>query len=40
MDNERKKELKEQYKQVKTYMGVAVITNTANGKIFVGAYPT
>lgn len=35
MDNQRRKELKEQYKQIKTYMGVYKITNTVNGKIYI-----
>lgn len=39
MDKQRRKELMEQYKQIKTYMGVVKITNTANGKIFISAYP-
>lgn len=38
-DRNRRKELQEQFKQIKTYMGVIKITNTANGKIFIAAYP-
>lgn len=34
-----RKELIDQYKQLKTYMGVVKITNKTNGKIFVAAYP-
>jgi hypothetical protein len=29
----------EEYKQIKTYMGVIQITNKANGKIYVDSYP-
>ena len=39
MDRNKRKELLEQYKQVKTYMGVVKITNQANGKIYVEGYP-
>ncbi len=39
MDKQDRKELIEQYKQVKTYMGVIQIKNNVNGKIFVDAYP-
>ncbi|MEH7307756.1 GIY-YIG nuclease family protein [Neobacillus drentensis] len=35
MDKNRRKELKEEYKQIKTYMGVYQIINTINGKIYV-----
>jgi len=39
MDKQRRKELREQFKQIKTYMGVYKITNTVNGKIFIGSSP-
>jgi hypothetical protein len=39
MDKNRRKELQEEYKEMKTYMGVIKITNNANGKIFVSAFP-
>jgi hypothetical protein len=39
MDKSKRKELQEQYKQIKTYMGVTLITNKLNGKIFVDSYP-
>lgn len=39
MDKKNRKELLEEYKQLKTYMGVIQITNRASGKIFVAAYP-
>lgn len=39
MDKQRRKELMEQYKQIKTYMGVYKITNTVNGKIFIATCP-
>jgi hypothetical protein len=35
MDKKRRKELLEEYKQFKTYMGIFQITNTVNGKIFI-----
>lgn len=35
MDKKRRKELLEEYKQLKTYMGVFQIKNTVNGKIFI-----
>ena len=35
MDKQRRKELLEEYKQIKTYMGVIKIKNTVNGKIFI-----
>ncbi len=37
MDKARKKELNEQFAQIKKYMGVYQITNDTNGKIFVGS---
>lgn len=39
MDKKNRKELLEQYKQLKTYMGVTKITNNTSGKIYVAAYP-
>ena len=39
MDKQRRKELLEQFKEIKTYMGVIQITNRINGKIFIAAYP-
>lgn len=39
MDKSRRKELIEEYKRMKTYMGVIQITNRINGKIFVNSYP-
>jgi hypothetical protein len=39
MDMKRRKELMEEYKQIKTYMGVIQITNNASGKIYLGAFP-
>ena len=39
MDKQRRKELQAQYKEIKTYMGVVQLTNTANGKIWIGSYP-
>ena len=39
MDKKKRKELQEEYKQIKTYMGVIQITNNVNGKIYVAAYP-
>jgi hypothetical protein len=35
MDKQRRKELQEQFKQIKTYMGVVKITNTVSGKILI-----
>lgn len=35
MDKQRRKELLEKYKQMKTYMGVIQITNTINSKILI-----
>ncbi len=34
-----RKELLEEYKQIKTYMGVIKITNQVNGKIFLASFP-
>ncbi len=39
MDKNKRKELLEVYKQLKTYMGVIQITNKVNGKIYVDSYP-
>ncbi|QHT61457.1 GIY-YIG nuclease family protein [Paenibacillus lycopersici] len=39
MDKNKRKELQEAYKQMKTYMGVIRITNRTNGKIYIDAYP-
>jgi hypothetical protein len=39
MDKKNRKELLEQYKQIKTYMGIIKITNKVNGKIYIAAYP-
>ncbi|MHA6480757.1 GIY-YIG nuclease family protein [Paenibacillus sp. strain BS8-2] len=39
MDKSKRKELQEAYKEIKTYMGVIQITNTVNGKTYVGGYP-
>lgn len=39
MDKQRRKELQEQFKQIKVWMGVYKITNAANGKIFIEATP-
>ncbi len=37
MDKQRQKELKEQYKETKAYLGVVQITNQVNGKIYIVA---
>ncbi|MFK9093056.1 GIY-YIG nuclease family protein [Bacillus salipaludis] len=39
MDKNRRKELKAEYKEIKTYMGVYQIINNANGKIYVDSCP-
>ncbi len=39
MDKQRRKELREQFKQIKTYMGVYKVTNNVNGKIFIASSP-
>jgi hypothetical protein len=39
MDKQKRKELLEEYKKIKTYMGVIQITNKASGKIYVASYP-
>ncbi|MFU1795555.1 GIY-YIG nuclease family protein [Paenibacillus azoreducens] len=39
MDKNKRKELLEEFKQMKTYMGIIQIKNKVNGKIYVGGYP-
>lgn len=39
MDKQRRKELTEQYNQIKTYMGVFKVTNTVNGKVYIASSP-
>lgn len=39
VDKNKRKELLEDFKQIKTYMGVIQITNKINGKIYVDSYP-
>jgi len=39
MEKNRRKELLEEYSQIKTIMGAIQITNKVNGKIFVDTYP-
>ena len=39
MDKQRRKELQQRYKEMKTYMGVYQITNTVTGKIFISTCP-
>lgn len=39
MDKQKRKELIEKYKQIKTYMGVIQLKNNINGKIFLDSYP-
>ena len=39
MDKKNRKELLDEYKQLKTYMGVTQISNNASGKIFIAGYP-
>lgn len=39
MDKKNRKELLEEYKQLKTYMGIIQITNNASGKIYLASYP-
>lgn len=39
MDKSRKKELQEQFKEIKTYIGIIQIKNKTNGKVFVASYP-
>jgi hypothetical protein len=39
VDKSKRKELVEEYLQIKIYMGVVKITNRANRKIFLAGYP-
>jgi hypothetical protein len=39
MDKKTRKEMIQEYKQLKTYMGVIQIKNLRNGKIYLAAYP-
>ncbi|OPH47147.1 LuxR family transcriptional regulator [Paenibacillus ferrarius] len=39
MDKSKRKELQEEFKQIKTYMGVIQIMNKISGKIYVDSYP-
>jgi hypothetical protein len=39
MDKSKRKELVEEYLQIKIFMGVVKITNRRNGKIFLASYP-
>lgn len=39
MDKEKRRELLEEFKKIKIYMGVIKITNNANGKICISSYP-
>ncbi|MCY9664605.1 GIY-YIG nuclease family protein [Paenibacillus alginolyticus] len=39
MDKNKRRELQEEFKQIKTYMGAIQITNKANGKIYVDSFP-
>lgn len=39
MDKQRRKELREEFKQIKTYMGVIQIRNNVSGKIYIAAHP-
>ncbi|KIL37161.1 LuxR family transcriptional regulator [Gordoniibacillus kamchatkensis] len=39
MEQIRRRKLLEEFKQVKTYMGIIQITNKANGKIYVAGFP-
>jgi hypothetical protein len=38
MDNNRKKELKEAYREIKTYYGVVRFTNTLNGRALIASF--
>ncbi|RXZ77566.1 GIY-YIG nuclease family protein [Paenibacillaceae bacterium] len=38
MDKNKRKELLEEFKEIKVYMGVAQIKNKVNGKIFIDSY--
>ena len=35
----KRKDLLEEYKQMKTYMGVIRVTNKMNGKMYINSYP-
>ncbi|MEC0228304.1 GIY-YIG nuclease family protein [Paenibacillus alba] len=39
MDKSKRKELQEEFKQIKTNMGVIQISNKISGKIYVDSYP-
>ncbi len=39
MDKDKRKELQESYKQMKTWCGAIQITNLSNGKIYIDTYP-
>ena len=39
MDRQRRKELREQFKQIKTYMGVYKVINTQYDKVFIASSP-
>ncbi|MFF2090902.1 GIY-YIG nuclease family protein [Paenibacillus sp. NPDC058174] len=39
MDKNKRRELVEEYKKIKIYMGVAQIKNKVNGKIYIDSYP-
>ncbi|OUS68798.1 LuxR family transcriptional regulator [Paenibacillus sp. MY03] len=39
MDRNRRKELQEAYKEMKTYMGVVQIKNKESGKLYIASYP-
>lgn len=38
MDAERRRELKESYKEIKTWLGVVKLTNLRNGKVFIDSF--
>ena len=39
MDQSKRKQLVEEFKQIKTYMGIIQITNKLSGRIYVASYP-
>lgn len=39
MDKDKRRKLLEEFKQIKTYMGVIQIQNKVNGKIYINSYP-
>jgi hypothetical protein len=39
VDKSKRKELLEQYKEIKTYMGVIQVKNKVTGRIFLDSYP-